>query len=328
MCMLFAASIQTLRPIGAREPSARMHASQGVHRISWQGAILSKAGRRLRRTTGAVGKLDQVHTRSNALLKGASVFRVPGLKPKFPTMRKGSRLVEQSGSKTLRNFDPLELAPVLADLPAALEPERVALALRNATAARHRILESALPLASLPLEAALYGRALAGFEVFLQAWEPRIRSALPLRLHGWLTTRSRYELVRADIERLRCERTRLAASLKKACVASVDGIELRGACAIYAAFGSMYVMEGSALGGQVIAKVARDSLGIHARNGGAYFTGHGAATAAGWRSFLGLLEAEVGCEPLPRSAACKAAEQTFDALIRIFTLLRDDSALR
>ena len=215
-----------------------------------------------------------------------------------------------------------------AESPANLdEPEKDALAsLRNATTVRHRILEGVLPLATQPLEVALYSRALAGFEVFLQAWEPRLRSAMPLRLHAWLTTRSRYELVRGDIASLRCERTRISPSLKEACVASVNGIELGGACATYAAFGSMYVLEGSALGGQVIAKAARDSLDIHAHNGGAYFNGFGAATAARWRSFLGLLEAEVGSESIQRAAASKAAEQTFDALIRIFTMLRDDPA--
>ena len=203
------------------------------------------------------------------------------------------------------------------------EPQKTALtSLRDATAVRHRILESLLPLSTPPLEVALYSRALSGFEVFLQAWEPHLRSALPVRLHAWLTTRSRYELVRGDIENLRCERTPITASLKEACIALVNGIDLGGACATYAAFGSMYVLEGSALGGQVIAKAARDSLDIHEHNGGAYFNGSGAATAARWRSFLGMLEAEVGREPTPCAAASKAAEQTFDALIRIFTMLR------
>ena len=243
-------------------------------------------------------------------------------------MHEGPRLVEQAGSKALRKFNQLQVAPIRADSPANLdEPEKNALAsLRNATTARHRILEGVLPLATQPLEVALYSRALTGFEVFLQAWEPRLRSALPLRLHAWLTTRSRYELVRGDIDSLRCERMRITSSLKEACVASVNGIELGGACATYAAFGSMYVLEGSALGGQVIARAARNSLDIHAHNGGAYFNGFGAATAARWRSFLGLLDAEVGSEPIPCAAASKAAEQTFDALIRIFTMLRDDPA--
>ena len=270
----------------------------------------------------------EAHTRPSALPGAASDFRVPGLRTKVSKMHGGPRLVGQAGSKALPEFDQLQVAPVWAGSPANLdEPGKDALAsLRSATTGRHRILEGVLPLATQPLEVALYSRALAGFEIFLQAWEPRLRSALPVRLHAWLTTRSRYELVRADIESLRCERTRITASIKEACVASVNGIELGGACATYAAFGSMYVLEGSALGGQVIARAARDSLDIHAHNGGAYFNGFGPATAARWRSFLALLDAEVGSEPVPCAAASRAAVQTFDALIRIFTMLRDDPA--
>ena len=237
-------------------------------------------------------------------------------------------LVVQPSSKVLRKFNRLQLAPLRAKSPAAIgEPEKSALAsLRNATTARHRILEGVLPLATQPVEVALYLRALIGFEVFLEAWEPRLRSALPFRLHAWLTTRSRYELVRGDIDNLRGQRMRITASLKDACFDAVNGIHLGGAGAKYAAFGSMYVLEGSALGGQVIAKAARNSLDIHAHNGGAYFNGFGSATAARWRSFLGLLDAEVGSDPISCATASKAAEQTFDALIRIFTMLRDDPA--
>lgn len=114
--------------------------------------------------------------------------------------------------------------------------------LRNATTARHRMLESVLPLATQPLEVALYSRALTGFEIFLQAWEPRLRSPLPIRLHAWLTTRSRYELVRGDLVSLRCERTRITSALKDACFDAVNSIELGGVQAKYAAFGSMYVL--------------------------------------------------------------------------------------
>ena len=245
--------------------------------------------------------------------------------PEHPQSSCGAESVSQAGSKALREFDQLPVAPIRPSNANLYEPREDALAsLRSATAGRHRILEGVLPLATQPLEVALYSRALAGFEIFLQAWEPRLRSALPIRLHAWLTTRSRYELVRADIEslRLRCERTRITASTEAVCIAAVNGIQLEGACARYAAFGSMYVLEGSALGGQVIAKAARDSLDIHAHNGGAYFNGFGPATATRWRSFLALLDTEVGSEPVPCAAASRAAEQTFDALIRIFTMLR------
>lgn len=243
-------------------------------------------------------------------------------------MRGGPGLVDRWDSKALPEFEQVQVAPIQPDWPAALEAtaKRALASLRDATSVRHRILERVLPLGTTSLDIALYSRALTGFEIFLRAWEPLIRSALPIRLHEWLMTRSRYELVRGDIEILRGQRTRITVPLKEACVAAVRGIELGGADSKYAAFGSMYVLEGSALGGQVIARAARDSLDIHAHNGGAYFKGAGAATATHWRSFRSLLDAEVGSDPVPCAAAAKGAEQTFDALIRIFTMLRDEPA--
>lgn len=240
--------------------------------------------------------------------------------------RQGS--LGQSGLRALQEFEPVlvALSPAVAPAPLDKPVKGAHGALRNATAVRHRTLEGVLPLAVHPLELALYCRALYGFEIFLQAWEPLLRSALPSRLHAWLTTRSRYEHVRDDLKSLPCELIEISSSLREACVASVHSIELGGACATHAAFGSMYVMEGSALGGQVIAKVARDSLDIRAHDGGAYFNGFGAATGARWRGFLDLLNAEVGSGVVPCAAASRAAEQTFDALIRIFTMLRDDPA--
>ena len=51
------------------------------------------------------------------------------------------------------------------------------------------------------------------------------------------------------------------------------------------AVGTFYVLEGSTLGGMIIAKQLKVRLGIDETNGGAFFFGRGKETATMWREF-------------------------------------------
>lgn len=55
------------------------------------------------------------------------------------------------------------------------------------------------------------------------------------------------------------------------------------------ALGAHYVLEGSALGAQIIASIVQKKLRVGAENGGAYFFGDGQQTSAHWSQFLGRL---------------------------------------
>ena len=191
--------------------------------------------------------------------------------------------------------------------------------LRRETRARHDLLESVLRLVEpQPLARTRYLLALTGFDLFLTAWEPRLAAALPAALRDGFASRSRQPLLRRDLALLGGRRP-CPPGLDEACAAAARGI---GLGSVAAAFGSMYVLEGSALGGQVIAKVARDTLGFGPDNGAAYFNGSERDTAAHWKLFLALLELHVGAAHEARREACEAARQTFDALIDTFTLLQ------
>lgn len=194
--------------------------------------------------------------------------------------------------------------------------------LRRATKERHRALE-ALDTLSMPLRLDRYLQALRGFEMLLSRWEPRVLLALPERLHVWLASRSRYALARSDLEHLDCSPA-TDVDLLELCSAHVRRIDL---ASVAAAFGSLYVLEGSCLGGQVIAQAAHEAVDIGAR-GATYFTGSGSATASHWREFLALLDAEIANDAASHAAASNAAQQTFDALIGIFTALRNAPAAR
>jgi heme oxygenase (biliverdin-IX-beta and delta-forming) len=58
-------------------------------------------------------------------------------------------------------------------------------------------------------------------------------------------------------------------------------------------FGTMYVMEGSTLGGQVIARHVAKALHLSEGNGNAYFRGHGYQTGSMWKEFCEVLTTRV-----------------------------------
>lgn len=184
-------------------------------------------------------------------------------------------------------------------------------ALRAATAASHQAIEGLLRLDE-HIGRERHDLILAGFDRFLRGWEPQVLAALPARLHGWFNGRSRRRFLAADLRDLGIERAPGPAPAVP---------ELRG---LAAAFGSMYVLEGSALGGQVIARRLAARFGFVDGSGAAYFNGWGERTGTMWREFRELLEAEVGPDPGQHAVASDAAVRTFDALALNFSeLLRE-----
>jgi heme oxygenase (biliverdin-IX-beta and delta-forming) len=79
-----------------------------------------------------------------------------------------------------------------------------------------------------------------------------------------------------------------------------------------AVLGSMYVVEGSTLGGTIIAHEVERRLGLNAETGCAYFRSYGRETAAMWKSFGAvLLEAS---SPEADDIIVASAQKTFDVM--------------
>ena len=81
---------------------------------------------------------------------------------------------------------------------------------------------------------------------------------------------------------------------------------------IGAIFGSMYVMEGSTLGGRFIAPHVAQMLSLGQGQGNAYFEGYGARTGSMWNAFRDTAAASV-----PESLyddAVRAAIDTFETM--------------
>ena len=211
-------------------------------------------------------------------------------------------------------YDPVQVPfdVPLDDRP--LSSETVLSELRLTTRAEHDRIEHLLRLTEpMPLER--YAAILGGFDAFLRAWEPRIHAVLPERLQGWFRARRRGGLASADVQWLR----------------SVAGVHLPDPDATAAtalplgslaeALGSLYVIEGSALGGRVIAPHLKRTLGLDQGRGASYFHGFGGETGVMWNNFRVQAALEIGESARATVQACQSARRTFAALIEMFAPL-------
>jgi heme oxygenase len=79
-----------------------------------------------------------------------------------------------------------------------------------------------------------------------------------------------------------------------------------------AVLGSMYVVEGSTLGGAIIAREVERRLGLTAETGCAYFRSYGRDTAVMWKSFGATLAA--ASSPEADDLIVESASRTFDVM--------------
>lgn len=163
--------------------------------------------------------------------------------------------------------------------------------LRQSTAEDHAAVEGAIPLMGTDLVLEQYVAVLRRMHGVVCAWERLCERDGPRWMQPMLKERQRRALLEEDLRVLGSE---------------LRGSELPGSelpngggprlpeCASDADFlGAMYVMEGSRLGGLMIAKHVEGVLGLEAGRGDAYFRGGGGQTAAMWREVLEVLRTRV-----------------------------------
>jgi heme oxygenase len=86
--------------------------------------------------------------------------------------------------------------------------------------------------------------------------------------------------------------------------------ELPGISTDAQAFGCLYVMEGSTLGGKIIYNTLKNQLGLDKSTGASFFYGYGPATGEKWKTFGSRMEA-FGRETGTDDAIIAAANDTF-----------------
>lgn len=140
--------------------------------------------------------------------------------------------------------------------------------LRQETRAQHEGLEKALDLLSPTLDLARYQDILRRFHAFWRAWRPAAHGLLGQEA-DLLAGRDRTPLLENDLAHFGLEP--LPAD------GPVPPLE-----DTHQALGSLYVLEGSTLGGQVIARHLETHLGLREGAGYTYFQGYGRQNGPMW----------------------------------------------
>ncbi|WP_411281579.1 biliverdin-producing heme oxygenase [Gemmatimonas sp.] len=180
-------------------------------------------------------------------------------------------------------------------------PRSALAALKSATQHEHDALDAALDLLHPALGSAAYRHHLEAFFGFYAPMESALAA-----IGGWLendidlTARAKAALLRADLISLGVE--------------APDALPMCQTLAplpnLAAAFGSLYVLEGASLGGQIISRHVEKQFGYTATHGAKFFNGYGARTGEMWMTFRRSVDA-YGVEHGPHDQMIAGALATF-----------------
>ncbi|MQP67301.1 biliverdin-producing heme oxygenase [Niveispirillum sp. SYP-B3756] len=176
--------------------------------------------------------------------------------------------------------------------------------LRQETRPQHEALEKTLDLLSPTLDMARYHAILRRFHAFWRGWQPPTHGLL-VGEPDLLAGRDRTPLLAADLAHFGLTPLPAAAPLPL----SDAG----------AALGSLYVLEGSTLGGQLISRHLETRLGLRNGAGYAYFQGYGRQNGPMWAA----MRERLARHPAEGSAADRllsGAKQTFSILEQRFAI--------
>lgn len=170
--------------------------------------------------------------------------------------------------------------------------------LKTETRVAHDRIEADLDLLRPNLSLADYAALLARYQAFFRVWEPAVGEAIGDE--GFFGPRRKLHLLDQDLEDLGVEP-----------LADEPRVEPFATAAH--AMGSLYVLEGSTMGGLVIAAHVRRTLGVSGP-GARYFENYGRDAAERWRAFRATL-AGISA-PQTDGGVVAAALQTFETLHR------------
>ena len=174
--------------------------------------------------------------------------------------------------------------------------------LKIETAPAHDRIERAFDLQSRTQSLSAYRDVLARLYGYHAVWEPRAEAALADA--EVFRRRRKTELLAKDLRALGMSNADIGAlDLCHSVLPMATPVEV---------FGSMYVIEGSTLGGAIIARQAERDLGLDRDTGCGYFLCYGREVGQMWSAFGAMLLTR--CRPADEDAIIVSAEHTFDHL--------------
>jgi heme oxygenase (biliverdin-IX-beta and delta-forming) len=153
--------------------------------------------------------------------------------------------------------------------------------LKQETETDHQNVEGAVPLMHQGLNKAEYVQCIQRIYGVVAAWEERAAEVAPEWLQPVLLARQRTPLLERDLAWFG--------------VTEKDGerAALPEMSNLPSLLGTMYVMEGSTLGGQFIARHVEAALGLSEGHGNSYFRGRGSQTGPLWKEFTEMLKLQI-----------------------------------
>lgn len=185
--------------------------------------------------------------------------------------------------------------------------------LKQHTAESHASLEQGMAVFDRVKTKSDYRALLQKFFTLYEPLEKRLAGAADWVALGWdFPAEMKTPLLRADLQALGANDGELAAWPRATVLPALDEPG--------AAVGSLYVLEGSTLGGQMISRRFAAELGITPGAGGEFFNGYGADTGTHWRKFGQW--AEIQSEQHPENfeaGAVRGARETFNCFAQWLT---------
>ena len=153
--------------------------------------------------------------------------------------------------------------------------------LRRETLPDHNAVEQSVPLMDEELDVDTYVSYLLRLHGIIAAWEEWAAANAPAWIQPLLAVRRRGQLLMLDLMWFGVDTSGEARPTLP---------EMRDTASL---LGAMYVVEGSTLGGQLIARHVELVLGLTARQGNAYFRGHNERTGQLWKEFCDALRTKL-----------------------------------
>jgi heme oxygenase len=157
--------------------------------------------------------------------------------------------------------------------------------LKRETADLHRRLETGLGVLDPNLSLEGYRRILELFFGFYAPLEGRLVRLAAAGFAVGFPLRRRAGLIESDLWSIGLSQQEVAGVARCVELPRLSSLEHLAGC--------LYVIEGACLGGQFIAPVLSERLGVAESRGASFFTGDGEGTRARWSLFLAWLERSV-----------------------------------
>jgi heme oxygenase len=179
-------------------------------------------------------------------------------------------------------------------------------ALKAGTIEQHAAIERIMPFFKNDFSLGAYIRVLKAFLGFFEPVERDLRSIATRDIFGFnIDRRQRANLLRKDLLALGVTPAETALIPRCDHLPRLENVD--------DGIGCLYVLEGSTLGGQLIAREVQTRFGVGEKTGAGFFHGYGSQTGAKWREFCTSVRIyAAGAES--QSAIVESARSTFGLL--------------